>query len=97
MKNKITYRKFTFLCPVCQGDKLNVQTVTYKSAPVERIKWNGVSDEGVTHDGGKVVIDSWEEYYQCATCGEIFFSLDSLLATKNIILQHGNDETHDNS
>jgi hypothetical protein len=53
---------------------------------VQKIKWNGLHAEGVTTSPSDVAVDSWEEYYQCAGCGEIFHTLDELLATGHLKL-----------
>lgn len=84
-------RSFTFTCPVCGEHSLRRQTVTYKTYPIRKIKWNGVHDEGVVIDPNDGEVDSWEEHYQCAGCGEIFHTLDELLSTGHLKLLR-NDE-----
>lgn len=83
---EIQYRDYSFTCPECGKHVLNVQMVSYRSAQVQKIKWNGIHDEGVTTNPSDTAVDSWEEYYQCAGCGETFHTLDELLATGNLKL-----------
>ena len=80
------YRDYSFTCPECGKHELHVQTVTYHVAPVQKIKWTGFSDDGVTRDPASAEITSWEEHYQCAGCGEIFFTLEELLNKGNLKL-----------
>lgn len=85
-KPDIQYRGYEFTCPECGKHALNVQMVSYRSAQVQKIKWNGLHDEGVITNPSDTAVDSWEEYYQCAGCGEIFHTLDELLSTGNLKL-----------
>jgi predicted RNA-binding Zn-ribbon protein involved in translation (DUF1610 family) len=82
----IQYLDYSFTCPECGKHVLNVQMVYYRSAQVQKIKWNGLHDEGVIKNPSDNAVDSWEEYYQCAGCGEIFHTLDELLATGHLKL-----------
>ena len=82
----IQYLDYSFTCPECGKHVLNVQMTYYRSAQVQKIKWNGLHDEGVIKNPSNTTVDSWEEYYQCAGCGEIFHTLDELLAKGHLKL-----------